>query len=210
MADTLLHNATLVTVNGRRETLEKHSLLIRDDRIHDIGPADEMKSRYKDAGRIIDASDKVVFPGMINTHNHLFQTLLKGLGDDLVLSDWLSTMTFPSGVYLEPEHTYAASSLGCLEGIQSGTTTMVDYMYPHPREGLDDGVIKGFKRLGIRGFFGRGMMDTGEKYGTPTGIMQTLPEIEKDLVRLFDTYHNSEEGRIKIWISPAAIWSSSE
>ena len=210
MADTLLHNASLVTVNGRRETLEKHSLLIRDDRIHDIGPADEMKSRYKDAGRIIDASDKVVFPGMINTHNHLFQTLLKGLGDDLVLSDWLSTMTFPSGVYLEPEHTYAASSLGCLEGIQSGTTTMVDYMYPHPREGLDDGVIKGFKRLGIRGFFGRGMMDTGEKYGTPTGIMQTLPEIEKDLVRLFDTYHNSEEGRIKIWISPAAIWSSSE
>jgi 5-methylthioadenosine/S-adenosylhomocysteine deaminase len=210
MADTLLENGTIVTVNGDRDILEHHSILIRDDRIHDIGPVDDLKRKYASSARIIDMSAKVVFPGLINTHNHLFQTLLKGLGDDLVLSDWLSSMTFPSGVHLEGEHTYAAASLGCLEGIQSGTTTMVDYMYPHPRAGLDEGVLQGMKRMGVRGIFGRGMMDTGEKYGTPKGIMQQLPEIEKELVHLFDTYHNSENGRIHIGITPAAVWSNTE
>ncbi len=210
MADTLLHNGTLVTVNKERETLEHHSLLIRDDKIHDIGPAAEMKKLYHNASRVIDIEGKVVFPGFINTHNHLFQTLLKGLGDDLVLSEWLSTMTFPSGAYLNPGHTYAAASLGCLEGLRCGTTTMVDYMYPHPIDGLSDGVIKAFTRLGLRGIFGRGMMDTGEQFGTPTGIMQNLPKIEKDLVRLLDTYHNSDDGLVKVWVSPAAVWSSTE
>ena len=89
---------------------------------------------------------KLFSPGFINTHNHLFQTLLKGLGDDMVLKDWLATMTFPAAKFITREDTYYAAMQGCIEGLCSGITTMVDYMYPHNRENLSDGIIDAFKR----------------------------------------------------------------
>lgn len=206
----LIDNVIIVTVNKDREILENHTLVIEGSRIKDIGPSDIIKRKYEDIEKKIDGCGKIIFPGLINTHNHLFQTLLKGLGDDLVLSDWLKRMTFPSAAHLEPEDTYDAAMLGCVEGIHSGTTTMLDYMYPHPVEELSDGVIRAFRELKIRGIFGRGMMNTGEKYGTHKAITQEINTIEKDCYRLFDKYHGSENNRIKIWLAPAAVWSNSE
>ena len=203
----LLKNATVVTVDKERRVLFGEDVLIDGDKIAAVGgvlPQDAA------GAQVVDCTGKILFPGFVNTHNHLFQTLLKGLGDDMVLSDWLRTMTFPAASHLLPEDTYVAAKLGCMEGIRSGITTMLDYMYPHPREGLSDGVIQAYKELGIRGIFGRGCMDTGFEFGVCEAITQQTDAIEKDLVRLFDTYHNTENGRIKIWVAPAALWSNSE
>jgi len=210
MPDLIIENITIVTMNNKREILENHSLLIEGSRITDIGPANLVKADSRDIQKTIDGTGKIIFPGLINTHNHLFQTFLKGLGDDLNLADWLSKMTFPSSVHLQPEDVYAASMLGCVEGIRCGTTTQLDYMYPHARAGLSDGVVNAFKDLKIRGIFGRGMMNTGEQFGVPKAIMQDLDTIEKDCYRLFDTYHKTENDRIKVWTAPAALWSNSE
>ena len=210
MADLLIENITIVTMNEKREILENHSLLVEGSRITDIGPAKLIKEKNRDIKKTIDGTGKIIFPGFINTHNHLFQTLLKGLGDDLNLADWLAQMTFPSSAHLQPEDVYAASMLGCVEGIHCGTTTQLDYMYPHARAGLSDGVVTAFKDLKIRGILGRGMMNTGEQFGVPKAIMQDLDIIEKDCYRLFDTYHKTENDRIKVWTAPAALWSNSE
>ena len=51
----------------------------------------------------MDCSGSIVMPGMINTHTHLFQTLLKGLGDDMELKSWFTCMTGPSAVHLTAE-----------------------------------------------------------------------------------------------------------
>jgi 5-methylthioadenosine/S-adenosylhomocysteine deaminase len=210
MLDLLIVNGTIVTVNPKREILQNSAVAIQNGKIVDIGPTDALKEKYAEAKKVLDATGKAVFPGLINTHNHLFQTLLKGLGDDKVLSDWLAQMTFPSSVHLLPEDTYAGAMLGCLDGIHSGTTTMVDYMYPHPRPELSDGVIKAYRELGIRGIFGRGFMDAGEEFGVQRGIMQDVDAIENDARRLFDKYHGADNDRIKIWLAPAAIWSNSK
>jgi len=209
-ADIIIKNATIVTVNKDREILKNHSLVIAGDRITDISPSDSQDSVSVKAKKEIDAAGKVVFPGLINTHTHLFQTLLKGLGDDLALDRWLSTMTFPSAIHLTPEHALVAARLGCLESIRSGTTTVLDYMYPHPREGLSDAVIQAFREVRVRGIFGRGMIDTGGRYGIPEKLLQVLPAIEKDVIRLLDSYNGSENGRVRVWVAPAAIWSCSE
>ena len=208
--DLLLKNAVIVTVNPGREIFYHGAMAVDRGRIAAVGPEDVVLKAYPTADTVMDLDGKVIFPGFINTHNHLFQTLLKGLGDDMVLSDWLSTMTFPAAQYLEPEDTYHAAMLGCMEGIRSGMTTQFDYMYPHPREGLDDGILRAFKELKIRGIFGRGCMNTGEQFGVCPAIMQNTKTIEADLVRLFDSYHNTEDGRIKIWAAPAALWSNDE
>lgn len=210
LIDLLIKNAIIVTVNPARDVLFGGAMAVDKGKILELGKSEELERKYSSCARTIDASGKAVFPGFVNTHNHLFQTLLKGLGDDMVLSDWLRTMTFPAARYLTPEDCYDAAMLGCTEGIRSGITTMLDYMYPHAVEGLSDSVIQAFKDLKIRGIFGRGCMDCGEEFGVVKEIIQDADTVEKDIVRLFDTYHNTENGRIRIWAAPAALWSASE
>lgn len=210
MIDLLIKNAMIVTVNKEREVLKRHSLAVKDDCIIDIGPDQVLENKYQDVKKVIDAENKILFPGLINTHNHLFQNLLKGLGDDKVLSDWFADMTAPSAAHLTPEDVYHSAMLGCVQGIRSGTTTMLDYMYPHPVANLSDGVIKAFRELKIRGIFGRGMMDTGEQFGTQKSIMQDVQTIEEDCRRLLDNYHGIDNDRIHVWLAPAAIWSCTE
>ncbi|WP_296628247.1 amidohydrolase family protein, partial [uncultured Negativibacillus sp.] len=106
MITKLLKNAVIVTVNPEREIFYHGAIAIENDRIAAIGDSAELEAKYSHADEVFDFSGKVIFPGFINTHNHLFQTLLKGLGDDMELKDWLSNMMFPASVYLEPEDTY--------------------------------------------------------------------------------------------------------
>ena len=209
MIDHLLKNGIIVTVNPDREVLFHGAVAVQGNKIVDVGESAALEAKYPDAAQVTDLEGKIVFPGFVNTHNHLFQTLLKGLGDDMVLKDWLETMTFPAATNLTREDCYLAAMLGCMEGLHSGITTMLDYMYPHPTGELSDGVIDAMRELGIRGILGRGCMDTGAQFGVHPGIMQDMDTIEKDLRRLFETYHNSENGRIKIWVAPAAMWSNS-
>ena len=101
--DILLLNGTVVTVNKKREIIEDGAVAIKGDKIVDIGLSKILAEKYSDAKTKIDATGKVLFPGLINTHNHLFQSLLKGLGDDRVLSDWLVQVMFPSAAKLTSE-----------------------------------------------------------------------------------------------------------
>src|SRR6266702_3508490 len=120
----------MVTVDAQRRILEDGALVVRDGRIVAIGPRAEVAPGVV-ARRRIDARGKFVYPGLINTHTHLFQTLLKGLGDDRTLIDWFRKMTGPSAVALEEEDCYAASLAGCWEALRSGTTCITDFMYVH-------------------------------------------------------------------------------
>jgi 5-methylthioadenosine/S-adenosylhomocysteine deaminase len=174
-----------------------------------VGDSSVLSARYPDAKRVIDGEGKAVFPGLINTHNHLFQTNLKGMGDDKVLKDWLNDMTYPVGGQLQPEDCYSGALIGCIEGIRSGVTTQLDYMYPHPMDGLDDAVIRAMRDLKIRGIFGRGYMDCGEEFGVRREIMQSPEKIEADVRRLVETYHGADNGRISICLAPAITWGTS-
>lgn len=98
MITKLLKNAVIVTVNPEREIFYHGAIAIENDRIVDIGDSDVLTEKYKNANEVWDLDGKIIFPGFINTHTHLFQTLLKGIGDDMELKDWLSNMMFPYDV----------------------------------------------------------------------------------------------------------------
>ncbi len=209
--NTLIKNTCLVTVNEARDINYEYAIYIENDRIADIGPTKELEDKYTTNTRVIDGTDKIVFPGLINTHNHLFQVLLKGLGDDMVLKDWLEFMTFPSTPYLTEENCYFAALNGLMEGIHSGVTTTFDYMYPHAKgyDRTDEGIIRAMKKLGVRGFLGRGWVDTGMAAGVYPAMIENLDDIERAVRDLHSKYHNIENGRIKIALAPAAVWSNS-
>jgi 5-methylthioadenosine/S-adenosylhomocysteine deaminase len=215
-ADVLIKNARIVTLNPRRDILKEATIAVRRDRIVAIeasqpgGAVADAEATKWQAKDTIDAAGMTVFPGLVNTHNHLFQSLLKGMGDDLVLKDWFRATIRPASVHLTVEDCNIAALLGCAEAVRSGTTTMLDFMYPHPRPYLSDAVIAAFRQIGIRGILARGYFDTGVDAGIPAEIVQPTGVILDDCERLIQTYHGSDGGRTRVWIAPCAIWGLTE
>jgi len=148
-------------------------------------------------------------PGMVNTHTHLFQTLLKGPGDDMVLKDWFTCMTGPAAVELTAADIQAAAMHGCVESIRSGVTTLVEFMYAHPRPGLTRAVIDAYEATGMRGFVCRGFFNTGAEYGVPTALIET-PEIALADARALAKEQNRPGGRVQVGLAPCMIWGLDE
>ena len=65
-----------------------------------VGKTEEITKRYR-AKQVIDASNRIIFPGLINTHGHLYQTFFRGLGDDMALFKWLKETLFPVSEYVK-------------------------------------------------------------------------------------------------------------
>ena len=112
MIDRLITDTIVVTMNPAREVLYHAAVAIDKGRILEVGDSEALCMRYPDVKHMISGEGKAVFPGLINTHNHLFQTNLKGMGDDKVLKDWLNDMTYPVGGKLQPEDCYTGALIG--------------------------------------------------------------------------------------------------
>jgi 5-methylthioadenosine/S-adenosylhomocysteine deaminase len=204
----ILANACVVTVNPARDILERGSVLVRDDRIAAIGTADELK-RQAPAAEVIDCAGNILMPGMVNTHTHLFQTLLKGPGDDMVLKKWFTCMTGPAAVELTAADCHAAAMHGCVESIRSGVTTLVDFMYVHPRPGLTRAVIDAYEETGMRGFVCRGFLSDGVDYGVPPALIETAEAALAD-ARTLIKEQNRPGGRVQVGLAPCMIWALDE
>lgn len=205
--DLLVRGGTVVTVDGTRRILNDGALAVRDGRLVAVGDRREIEDRVAPE-RVLDATGRYVFPGLINTHTHLFQTLLKGLGDDRALVDWFRRMTGPAAVQLTEEDCYLGAAVGCLEAIRSGTTTVKDFMYTHPRPGLMDAVATAFEDIGLRGVLGRGFCDTGASQGVPTELIEELDTALADCQRVIDRYH--QRGLLTVYVAPTMIWTVTE
>ena len=147
----LIKNAFILSPNTNFEG--KQSLLIKDDVISEIAPQiDE-----SDVDKVIDATGKILLPGLINTHTHLSMTLFRGLADDLSLDSWLNDHIWPMEANLNGDYCYIGALLGAVELIKSGTTTFSDmYFY------MED-VARAVDEAGIRAVLSYGMIDFGDE-----------------------------------------------
>lgn len=127
----ILHNARfIVTCDPLDSMLENASLVIQDSKIIDLGPAQKMKERYPQA-RVIDLTDQLIMPGLINLHTHLPMTLLRGVAENVDLQGFLELVWAEEARIMDAEGTYIGARLGALESLLAGTTTALD-MYLHP------------------------------------------------------------------------------
>lgn len=127
----ILHNARyVVTCDPNDTVLENASLVIHDSKIINLGPVQEVLERYP-AARVIDLTDQLIMPGLINLHTHLPMTLLRGVAENVDLQGFLELVWAEEARIMDAQGTYVGARLGALESLLAGTTTALD-MYLHP------------------------------------------------------------------------------
>lgn len=145
----IVANGIVVTVDGTRRILNPGSVAIDGNRIVAVDTPAAIASRYRGTDSI-DATNKVVMPGLINTHGHAAMVMFRGLGNDLALMDWLQKYIFPAEAKtISPEFVRVGTRLAALEMIQSGTTMYADMYY------FEEEVARVTKAAGMRGVLGQ-------------------------------------------------------
>jgi 5-methylthioadenosine/S-adenosylhomocysteine deaminase len=139
MLDLLIKNARYaVTSNAKDEILEGVSIGIKDGKIAYIG------AEVPDAKTIFDATDKLISPGLINSHTHLGMSLLRGWAEGVNLQGFLERVWAAEGAIMDEATCELGTELGALEALLSGTTTTMD-MYLNPVA-----THRGAVRVGLR------------------------------------------------------------
>jgi 5-methylthioadenosine/S-adenosylhomocysteine deaminase len=151
--DYIIRGGTVVTMDAGGTVIENGAVAVRRDRIVAVGKASDIDSRYN-AQRVIDATYRVVMPGLINTHTHVPMGLFRGIADDLVLMEWLQKYIFPAEAKnVDEKFVRWGTRLGCLEMIEGGTTTFVDMYY------FEDAIADETARAGMRAVLGETLLD---------------------------------------------------
>ncbi len=203
-ADLLLTHGTIVTQNDQRQIVEDGALAIHGGRIVALGFSDEIAPRFQPE-REIDLRGKVVFPGLINTHTHLFQVGTKGLGEDMAVQDWVKVVTAPTAVHIRPEEMYVFCLTGCLEQIHCGVTTLVDMSYRAHSFALHQQNIQAMRDSGLRGRYTTIISDFGEAYGVLPELIMPIEWFLEEYDRLHRQY--PPEDRMAVWMAIGAPWT---
>jgi 5-methylthioadenosine/S-adenosylhomocysteine deaminase len=197
---TLIENATVVTMNERRDII-RGSILVDGRTIAAVG---RVPSRLRRGARSVDAKGLVIIPGFIQTHVHLCQTLFRNLADDLELLDWLKLKIWPFEAAHSSTSAGVSARLGLAELIRCGTTSILDMATVHHT----DHIFEAIEESGMRAWCGKAMMDD-----TPDGP-KLLQESAKwsidESLRLMKTWHGSANGRIQFAFAPRFVLSCTE
>lgn len=152
-----------------------------------------------EADEVIDATDMLVYPGLINTHHHLYQTFTRNLPQvqNLELFDWLIEL-YEIWKGLDAETIRYSSLVGMGELMKGGCTTCFDHHYVFPNtvtEGLIDTQFEVASELGLRLHASRGSMSLSKKDGglPPDSVVQDVDSILADSERLINKYHDASE-----------------
>ncbi len=210
MSTLLIKNARYIVSCDSRDTLyERCSLFIRDNVIEYIGPAE------RQADQVIDASRMAVYPGLVNTHHHLYQIFSRNLPEvqRMELFPWLVTL-YDVWKNLDEEIVSLAALTGLGELLKTGCTTCFDHHYVFP-QGAGDLIAAQFRaagQVGIRFHASRGSMDLSRKDGglPPDSVVQTIDAIMEDSERLVRVWHDESRFSMRrVALAPCSPFSVS-
>ena len=211
MSTLLLKNLnTLVTCDDSDEILHAVDLYCEDSFVKAIG-----QNLPHTADTVIDGSHYWCYPGLVNTHHHLYQVFSRNLPQvqNMELFDWLTNL-YEIWKGLDEKVIRLSSLTGMGELMKHGCTTCFDHHYVFPA-GAGDLIGAQFaaaEELGIRMFASRGSMDLSKKDGglPPDSVVQTVDEIMKDSVRIIEQYHDPRPGSMRqVALAPCSPFSVS-
>src|SRR6202142_3905496 len=163
-ADYIICGEYVLTMDTGLKTLRQGAVAVQGHVIVEVGKSKDLLRTYPDA-RVIAAENKVLLPGLINTHSHAAMVYFRGLADDLPLREWLENHIWPAeSKWLSSEFVNDATELACLEMLKAGITTYNDMYF------FGDSSARATRFLGMRACLGAGIIDF------PTVAASTLDE----------------------------------
>lgn len=182
-----------------------------------IGTMNEIQEEFLKAETIIDGTNCVAYPGLINTHHHLYQTFSRNLPEtqNMELFEWLDFL-FEKWKNIDEEVVYYSALVGLGELLKTGCTTVVDQNDSIPRNCSRLAVQKEFEaaeKLGVRLCLGRGSLDLGKDDGSNISekLLQSVDEIIADSEDAINKYHDGSINSMKnIILAPCAPFCSSK
>ena len=211
MGTLLVKNAAvLVTMDDYRREIKDGGLFVRDGIIEAVGSEADLPG---EADEVVNASDCVVLPGLINTHHHFYQNLTRTVpaAQNATLFQWLKTL-YPIWARMGPEEIQCATQLALSEMALAGTTCASDHLYLFPNGARLDDEIEAAEEIGLRLHATRGAMSIGESNGglPPDQLVESESHILDDSLRLIQAYHDPRPGAmIRIGIAPCSPFSVS-
>jgi 8-oxoguanine deaminase len=211
MPTLLVKNAqVLVTMDDQRREIDNGGIFIRDGFIEVVGKSDRLPTK---ADQILDLTDHILLPGLINTHHHFYQTLTRVVPDaqDVNLFHWLKTL-YPIWARMRPEDISISTKTALAELALSGCTTASDHLYLFPNGSRLDDEIESALEVGVRLHASRGSMSLGESKGglPPDSVVEEEEAILRDSRRLIEAYHDSQPGSMtQIVLAPCSPFSVS-
>jgi cytosine/adenosine deaminase-related metal-dependent hydrolase len=202
MESILIEHGIVVTQDSRRRVIRDGAVMTESSNIVDVGKTEELHRKYSPE-HTIDASRKLVIPGLIDCHVHLAQALIRGCADDVSLLDWLGKYVWPLQGNYDAEDGKTSAKLCMLEMIKSGTTSFIESMI-HTRYGFD-GIASTVDKSGMRGYLAKTLMDMpayGRRRMMHEGMIEDGERSLAETITMFDRWNGKANGRIGVWFGP--------
>jgi 5-methylthioadenosine/S-adenosylhomocysteine deaminase len=183
MALTLIHNGTVITM-GPQGVIDPGAVVIKGTRLVEVGPSSILFNKYqKEASRRIDATGKLVMPGLIDAHFHSCQQFMRGLFNEVArrgqyfYPGW-KRILIPFESALSAEDVYLSGLAAYTNMVRVGTTFVSEHGGRHPRQ-----LAKAMEQVGVRGLMTLSTMDMDtDQPPLPANMLFTTEEaIAKNL-----------------------------
>jgi putative selenium metabolism protein SsnA len=183
LVDLLIRNGVLVTMDSPRRILEDHAVAIEQGKVVEIGKTAELQKKHSTA-EVLDASGRIVMPGIVCSHSHLYGMLLRGASLKITppsdFTQILQRVWWPVDEAMNFEDAYASALVASVEFAKSGVTTFADtYSGPNSISGVLDHIARAVEEVGIRGFIAFEATERHSKDEGTKGVQENVRFAEK-------------------------------
>lgn len=182
---TIIEAGWIMPMAPKGALLTNHSILIDGGKIVAVVPTSEVANI--ESSEIISLPDHIVLPGLVNAHTHAPMHLLRGMGADLALMDWLQTKIWPAeGKLMSPEFCYEGSLIAGSEMIESGITCASDHYF------FSEAVAQGLTEAGLK------CSVSGIVIGFPSAMAKTTDDYIRCAEKLFERFEDNRKVRVTV------------
>ncbi|PRO67236.1 amidohydrolase family protein [Alkalicoccus urumqiensis] len=191
MTKMLFKGAVVITMDAEIGDMKRGDVLIEGDKIVEVAPSIEAGD-----AEVIDASERILMPGFVDSHRHTWESVIRNTGADWSLQKYLGSIYYGNiGSMRRPQDDYIGNLLGALEALDAGVTTLYDWSMTMSREHSEE-MIRGLQESGIRAVFGHGCPGDGDFWNRESELNTT-----EDARYIAQKYFSSKDQLLTLGLS---------
>jgi cytosine/adenosine deaminase-related metal-dependent hydrolase len=209
----VLSGCHVLTMNPERDEYSAGHVVIDGDRITAVGSGPLRNADGHPGARWVDATGCLATPGLVNTHDHLYQWATRGRAVDSPLFGWLTEL-YPVWARMDAGIVRAAAAAALAWLARTGCTTTMDHHYLFPQRGGDvlAATIEAAAEVGLRFHPTRGSMDLGKSAGglPPDDVVEEIDAILTATQAAIERFHDPSPGSmLRVGVAPCSPFSVS-